>query len=216
MTQSYIIRTKHCLQDNLKTIAKWCNATLLTINVKKSHWMRMKVCPDQEELEQPKSEICGSELTKVDVYKYLGLHIDSSLNFQNHHKKMIGNVNSKLLHFRRIRSLINQKAALLIYIFSILPVMEYADFIQDQGVVYINKSVQKLQNFGLSIAFNQHRLPYYERDSSETLHMNAKVFRLVHRRNSHLLLFAFPLKEDNDLLDFRDIPTRRELLLVAK
>ena len=203
-------QNKTCLQDNLKTIAKWCNANLLTINVKKSHWMKMKVCTDQEEdLQQPKFKICGSELTKVDVYKYLGLHIDSSLNFQNHHKKMISNVNSKLLHFRRIRSLINQKAALLIYKCTILPVMEYADFIQDQGVVYINKSVQKLQNFGLSIAFNQHRLPYYERDSSETLHMNAKVFRLVQRRNSHLLLFAFQLKEDDDLLDVRDIPTRR-------
>ena len=196
-------------------IAKWCNANLDTldvkINVKKSHWMKRKVCTDQEEdLQQPKFEICWSELMKADVFKYLGLHIDSSLSFQNHHKKMISNLNnnSKLLHFRRIRSLINQKTALLVYKCTILPVIEYADFIQDQGVVYINKSVQKLQNFGLSIAFNQHRLRYYDLDSSETLHINAKVFRLVHRRNSHLLLFAFQLKEDNDLLDVRDIPTR--------
>ena len=74
---------------------------------------------------------------------------------------MIANVNSKLTHFRRIRCLINLKAALLIYKCTILPVIKYADFVQDQGVVYINKSVQKLQNFGLSIAFNQHILPYY-------------------------------------------------------
>ena len=52
--------------------------------------MKRKVCTDQEEdLQQPKFEICWSELMKVDVYKYLGLHIDSSLSFQNHHKKMI-------------------------------------------------------------------------------------------------------------------------------
>ena len=92
--------------------------------------------------------------------------------------------------------------------------MEYADFIQDQGVAYVNKAVQKLQHFGLLIVHNQHILPYYQRDSSETLHRNAKLFRLVHRRNIHLLLFAFQLKNNVDLLDNRDIPMRRREVIL--
>ena len=59
---------------------------------------------------------------------------------------MIANVNSKLIHFRRIRCLINLKAALLIFKCTILPVIKYDDFVQDQGVVYINKSVNCLQS----------------------------------------------------------------------
>ena len=201
---------KNVLQDNLDTISRWCNANLLTINVKKSHWMKLKVCTGQEvNLDYPKFEINKLKLSEVDTYKYLGLYIDVNLNFQNHHKKMIASVNSKQLHFRRIRRLINQKAALLIYKCTILPIMEYADFIQDQSVVYVNKAVQKLHNFGLLIAYNQHNVPYYQRDSSETLHGKAKLFRLVHRRNIHLLLFVFQLKSNVDLLDNRDIPTRR-------
>ena len=71
------------------------------------------------------------------------------------------NVNSKLLHFRCINVLINEKAALWIYKCTILLFIEYADFIQDQGVVYINKLVSKHQNLGLLVlvAFEQHRLP---------------------------------------------------------
>ena len=87
--------------------------------------------------------------------------------------------------------------------------LEYADFIQDQGIIYINKSIQKLQNFGLLIAFNQHILPFDQRDSSETLHRNSRMPRLIHRRKLHLLQFAFRLKDNKVLLDVRDIPTRR-------
>ena len=39
--------------------------------------------------------------------------------------------------------------------------------------------------------------------------VNAGVYILVHRRRLHLLLFAFQLKSNVDLLDFRTIPTRR-------
>ena len=92
--------------------------------------------------------------------------------------------------------------------------MEYGDFIQDQGVAYVNKAIQKLQNFGLLIAHNQHILSFDQRDSSETLHRNSRISRLVHRRSLHLLQFAFKLKMKDDLLDLREIPTRRRVGIV--
>ena len=92
--------------------------------------------------------------------------------------------------------------------------MEYADFIQDQGVAYVNKAIQKLQNFGLLIAHNQHMLSFDQRDSNETLHRNSRMSRLVHRRSLHLLQFAFKLKMKDDLLDLREIPTRRRVGIV--
>ena len=204
------------LQNNLKTISDWCNDNLLTINVKKSHWMRTRVCgrgvdDRDQEIGNCKFTIKNLELKEVDLYKYLGVHIDVNLNFQPHHKKMISHAQLKLSHFRKIRRFIDRKAAILIYKCTVLPILEYADFIQDQGINYINKAIQKLQNFGLLIAHNQHILPYDQRDSSEALHRNSKVFRLVHRRRLHLLQFAFRLKDNITLLDDRDIPTRRRV-----
>ena len=54
----------------------------------------------------------------------------------------------------------------------------------------------------------------YQRDSSETLHRNSRMSRLVHRRSLHLLQFAFKLKIKDDLLDLREIPTRRRVGIV--
>ena len=135
--------------------------------------------------------------------------MDSRLNFQSHHRKLTSQVQLKLSQFRKIRNFVTKKSAILIYKCTILPMIEYADFIQDQGIIYINKDIQKLQNYGLLIAHNQHILPYDRRDSSETLHRNSRLSRLVHRRHWHLLQFAFTLKDDIALLDLRDIRTRR-------
>ena len=41
-------------------------------------------------------KIWNKELTEVNLYKYLGLHIDSNLNFQAHHKKLTVQVQLKL------------------------------------------------------------------------------------------------------------------------
>ena len=203
---------KEVLQDNLNKIAKWCNNNLLTINVKKSQSMNIKVCGEvagQGDDTVISFVINNSKLQQVEVYKYLGVFIDFNLNFQSHHNKVMSNVQLKLSHFRKIRCYLTKRAALSIYKCTILPLLEYADFICDQGIVYVNKSLQKLQNMGLSIAFNQHVQPYAQRDSSEVLHRQSNVFRLIHRRRLHLLQFAFTLKSSAALLDERDIPTRR-------
>ena len=112
-------------------------------------------------------EIRDIELTEVDVYKYLGLHIDNNLSFYPHHKKLISQVNLKLSQFKKIRVFVTKKAAILIYKRTILPVIEYADFLQDQGIVFVNKAIQKLQNRGLLIAHNQHILPYDQNKKKE-------------------------------------------------
>ena len=203
---------KNVLQNNLEKISRWCNDNVLTLNVKKSHWMRTEVCGGlDDDLNQNDMafKMGADKLTEVDTYKYLGLHIDKKLSFLPHHNKVISQVNLKLNQFRKIRCFLNKKAGILIYKCTILPVIEYVDFLQDQGILYVNKAIQKLQNFGLLIAYNQHILPFNQRDSSDTLHRNSKMFRLVHRRELHLLQFAFQLKEDASLLDVRDIPTRR-------
>ena len=200
------------LQKNLRRISGWCNNNLLTINVRKSHWLKLKICAEEADNQTDHSFVINNlELLQVETYKYLGVLIDVNLNFQSQHRKVMANVNAKLAHFRKIRYYLTNRAAILIYKCTILPLLEYADFICDQGLIYINKSIQKLQNLGLSIAFNQHVIPYDQRDSSDFLHRQSGTFRLVHRRKLHLLQFAFLLKSNATLLDNRDIPTRRRV-----
>ena len=77
------------LQDNLRRIANLCNANQLTINIKKSQWMRMNICNDQIDPKDINIKISNQDLEMVRVYKYLGVYnIDNQLNFQ-HHKILI-------------------------------------------------------------------------------------------------------------------------------
>ena len=101
------------------------------------------------------------------------------------------------------------KAAKLVYKGTILPILEYADFIHDFGIKYINKRLQTIQNTGLYIVFNQHFISYELRDSTETIHRRANVYRLAHRRWIHMLLFIYNYKDRQPFLDLRDINTRR-------
>ena len=68
----------------------------------------------------------------------------------------INNVNYKLTFLKRIRNYITTDLATLIYKGTILPLIEYADFVFEYGIKYVNKKIQSLQNQGLFIVFNQH------------------------------------------------------------
>ena len=86
------------LQNNLNKIVNWCNDNQLTINVKKSQWMRMSICNDQIDPRHIDVKIRNIDLEKVKVYKYLGVHIDNNFNFQHHNKILTRNVRKYVLH----------------------------------------------------------------------------------------------------------------------
>ena len=142
-------------------------------------------------------------------YKYLGLIMDPQLKFQSHRDNLHKRLNYKMTFFKKIRKYINIEVAMTIYKSTVLPIIEYADFVHDQNIIYINKKLQTIQNQYLYIVYNQHMLPYLGRQSSDILHREARLFRLDHRRHMHLLSYAYLLTHVDDLMDNRDINTRQ-------
>ena len=151
----------------------------------------------------------NNRLENVKEYKYLGVTIDAKLSFQTYRDSMINRVNLKISYFRKIRSYMTVDSALLLYKGTILPILEYADFVHDFNIKYINKRLQTVQNNGLYIVFNQHTLSYDLKDSTETIHRRAGLYRLIHRRKIHMISFIYNYKENRELIDIRDINTRR-------
>ena len=174
-----------CLQRDLAIVYDWCNQNSLTINCKKSQWMHTEIL-NRDHYEEPLFKLGKTNLDRVTDYKYLGLLIDSKLTFQTHRTNLINIVNYRLTFFKKIRQYINIEAALLIYKGTILPLMEYADFVIDYGILYMNRKIQSLQNQGLYIVYNQHYMIYDERESTEVLHRRANVIRMSHRRKIHM------------------------------
>ena len=205
------------LQNMLNRTNTWCEENLLTVNCKKSQWMKTSIIHKQL---LGQSFLLGTNiLDQVREYKYLGLLLDTDLNFKSLRENLYRRVNLKILFFKKIRKYIDVTMAITIYKSTILPIIEYADFVYDHNIKYVSKKLQTLQNQGLNVVYNQHILPYTQRESTETLHRNAKLYRLYHRRNLHLLSYAYKLSLNETLLDKRDIPTRRhvgKLFLIPK
>ena len=190
----------------LDKVNVWRNKNLLTINCKKSQWMKSNLVSRSQE----NNIFClgNIALDKVTEYKYLGLLMDNDLGFSNHRDVVHNRVNYKLSFFKKLRKFINTFAALTIYKSTILPIIGYADFIYDYNIKYNNNRMQSLQNQGLYISYNEHILPFMNKSSTEFLHKEAKLFRLVHGRKLHLLSYASTLTHDSTYLDNRDIRTR--------
>ena len=195
------------LKHDLERTHEWCIWNLLTINCKKSQWMRINLT--NTNLDDTILMLGNYRLEKVTEFKYLGVIIDSHLTFQTYRDSLINRVNLKISYFRKIRKYMTLDSALLLYKGTILPILEYADFVHDFNIKYINKRLQTVQNTGLYIVFNQHHLSFDLKDSTETIHQRAGLYRLVHRRRIHIILYIYNYRENQDLLDVRDINTRR-------
>ena len=115
------------------------------------------------------------------------------------------NINTSILKyvfFKKMRKYIEVNMALTIYKSTILPVIKYADFVHDFGIKYVSKKLQGLQNYGLTVVYNQHIRPYMDRVSTEM----QIFYRLYHRRKLHLQSYKLSLKVE--LLDKREIHTK--------
>ena len=203
------------LHRNLDLIYEWCNKNSLTINCKRSQWMYTRLTGKKVAMDN-RFGLGGELMSKVEEYKYLGIQMDSQLNFQSHRQTLINNVNYKLTFYKKKRKYVTLDAAKTIYKGTILPLIEYADFVIDYGIKYINQKIQTLQNQGLYTVFNQHYLSYDQKDSTEVLHRKCNVFRLAHRRRIHMLSFVFNYRSYVDLIDIREVHTRRHDGLLFK
>ena len=88
--------------------------------------------------------------------------------------------------FRRMRSFLNTKAALLVYKGMMLPVLEYGDIFLLGTSVDNRKRLQILQNKGLRCALNRGI-----ETSTDDLHKEANLLKLKYRREQHVLNYMY-------------------------
>ena len=123
-------------------------------------------------------EIAGTQLERGKSYKYLGVLLDENLDFLEQRTKTINYVQSKLTLFANIRVFLTTNAAETVYKTVILPLLDYTDFLYDQGILYSNKQLQRLQNRGLRLIYNEDLKKYDDQLSTDVLHQMAKLSRL--------------------------------------
>ena len=142
-------RTVANMQEDLDALSLWCIDNGISMNVEKTQLMLFG--QPKKLKEHPTFNIVynGSPLQSVSHYKYLGMTLDSQLNYNQHVQKTIAIVSNKLKQFRRMCFFLDKKAAVLVYKNMILPILEYEDIFMVGTSVENRRRLQVLQNKGI-------------------------------------------------------------------
>ena len=116
-----IEKTNH----SLLTVAHWYKTNLLKLNTQKTSVMILANKPVNCD-ELPRVIIEGDAASFTCTMKYLGLHLDTSLNWNTHIIRIKSKIIPLIRKFGHIRHLIDKPIALLYYTSLIRPQLEYA------------------------------------------------------------------------------------------
>ena len=97
--------------DVLENITSWLNNNCLQPNISKTVFMFFS--KGHSIITEQDAFFSGRRLQVVSEYKYLGVHIDTNLNFKTHIKKVCNKVKFNLSNYRYIRNFLSSAAAKL-------------------------------------------------------------------------------------------------------
>ena len=90
-------------------------------------------------------DVNGVALNNVSMYKYLGVYLDNTLEFEEAVNETYFKANRKLFTLRRIRSYVSPYVANLIYKQFVLPLLDYVDFIIESAPKRAVDQLDKIQ-----------------------------------------------------------------------
>ena len=191
------------LQVDLSRFDKWCKGNRLTVNTKKSNFVIYGTKSRVSKIHNVELELNGDKLVRVPFYKYLGVFLDTTLNFNKHidvSKKLICH---KLYLLSKIRKHITEATATRIFQSMITPLIDYGDIIYSGTSANNLDKLQSLQNRGLRVCTNENNYL-----SADLLHQRCKIPDLNTRRTYNLRKYMFKQKSNMNIVVQREIRTR--------
>ena len=203
------------LQRDITLLGSWCVANGIMVNTTKTKVMVFGSNSAIDKLQPFEILYNNAPLPQVTSYNYLGVTLDHQLNYNLHVKRLISSISAKLKQFQRMRSFLTVKAAVLVYKNMLLPILEYGDIFLSATSAVNRKKLQTLQNKGLRCALNKG----INESSSNELHNEVGLLKLMYRREQHLLNFVYDWSLDVSKLKVRSngaISTRSSLKKIFK
>ena len=183
------------VRHDMLALSQWCKGNGISMNTGKTKLMIFGSATKLKKIPTVNIKIDGVALQSVSSYKYLGITLDSQLNYGRHVNNVISNASLRLRQLRRMRSFLTTKAATMVYKNMILPVIEYGDVLLSAASAENRKKLQVLQNRGLRCALNKDQYTHVI-----DLHAEANLLKLKYRREQHQLNLMFDRSQDKSLI----------------
>ena len=140
---------------------------------------------------------------KVPTYKYLGIILDSTLNFEAFIKNQLKSVSYRTYQLTKMANYLPNDALLRIYKSYILPIIDYGDIIYANANNFLVTKLQRAQNRCIKICFKVN-----QRTATDVIHARVRLPKLLDRRLAHQKILAFKRSKQSRYLDQRYLSTR--------
>lgn len=143
------------INKELELFSTWCRANYLTVNTSKTKCMLFSVKVDSPVAEKLKDSLLfnGQVLEFVNLYRYLGVELDSKLSMETHVNNITKKVRLLLYSLAKLRHYVNAITSVRTYKTYILPVLEFGLYLVDKPMLI--DRMQKLQNKALRICLRE-------------------------------------------------------------
>ena len=191
------------LQKGLDKFCEWCTSNKLSVNAQKTKVMAFGSRSKVKKAKNLAVFMNGEKLQTVPTYKYLGLILDSTLNYNHHIMTVVRTVLHKMTLLAKMKKYLKTDVAVHIYKSLLLPYLDYSDIVFHRSNSGNLDKLQRLQNRCLRICLGVER-----NFDSMKAHKTTVTPYLEDRRKAHTLNFMFIRKARKHLLNNREIRTR--------
>ena len=122
---------------DLIKLYEWLCMNKLIINLEKTKYILYSLAGKMFEPPNMSVKLNGETIEKVDSFKFLGLHINSSLSWKTHMHEILNKIRRNLCVVRKIAHFLNKNSLLQLYHSSIMSHIRYGIIVWHQGNISI-------------------------------------------------------------------------------
>lgn len=181
------VKVQSVLNTDLDLIANWIKINGLPINVAKTQFMILSRRAMKPENSSIKIELQGTEITKTDTIKYLGLLIDSNLSWKSHTDYVRRKSLAAIACIRRFSRYLPVLTRKILFSSLVLPHLDYCSVVWHSCNSSISQKVEQVQNYGMRVILGKPPLtrssPLRQQLNWTTLHQrcHSNMLCQVHR-----------------------------------
>ena len=181
-----VLLLQNSLQRLLNIFSYWCKENKLSINAEKTKFVCFGTRSRIKKYKTLKVSLMNTIIQQVPSYKYLGIALDNSLNFNIQIQQTMNKVSHKLYILSKIRQFLTVKSAILIYKTMILPYFDYGDIVYMFSSKNELNKLERLQERCINICTRT-----YGRDNINNIRAAHKLPKLEKRRKCHINNFMY-------------------------
>ena len=177
------------INDELYKLTEWLQINKLSLNAGKTKYMLFQKRKSKQKYDWLKLELNGTKISKVDTFNFLGLTLNSHLDWKDHINTISSKISSIIGVLNKLKNVIPTNALKLIYSSLILPRLYYCNLIWGYKPLRLIKLQKRAVRIISKAKYNSHTETLFKRHqllTIEDIHISKKLCFYYHFENNNL------------------------------